>query len=188
MAWPPLEAGKDVLLEKPMAITVAECDRLLHAAERSRRVLSIGHELRVSTQWALIKRMLDAGEIGAPLYALVSLFRFPYRPGAGGWRYAADRVGSWILEEPVHFFDFVMWYFEALGDPTSVLAVGNSKRRAEGMYDDFSTRALPRACTRYQADAAGSSTITWWGSSAPRARSARGGRPRTRARSSPPTS
>lgn len=134
-----LEAGKDVLLEKPMAITVAECDRLLDAAARSRRVLSIGHELRVSTQWALIKRMLDAGEIGAPLYALVSLFRFPYRPGAGGWRYAADRVGSWILEEPVHFFDFVMWYFEPLGDPTSVLAVGNSKGRADGMYDDFST-------------------------------------------------
>lgn len=134
-----LDAGKDVLLEKPMAITVAECDRLLEAAARSRRVLSIGHELRVSTQWALIKRMLDAGEIGAPLYALVSLFRFPYRPGAGGWRYAADRVGSWILEEPVHFFDFVMWYFEPLGDPTSVLAVGNSQGRADGMYDDFST-------------------------------------------------
>jgi myo-inositol 2-dehydrogenase / D-chiro-inositol 1-dehydrogenase len=50
-----------------------------------------------------------------------------------------DRVGSWILEEPVHFFDFVMWYFEPLGDPTSVLAVGNSKGRADGMYDDFST-------------------------------------------------
>ena len=134
-----LEAGKDVLLEKPMAITVAECDRLLDAAGRSRRVLSIGHELRVSTQWALIKRMLDAGEIGAPLYALVSLFRFPYRPGAGGWRYAADRVGSWILEEPVHFFDFIMWYFEPLGDPTSVLAVGNSKGREPGKSDNFST-------------------------------------------------
>jgi myo-inositol 2-dehydrogenase/D-chiro-inositol 1-dehydrogenase len=138
MAIAALEAGKDVLLEKPMAVTVADCDRLVAVAERTGRVLSIGHELRVSTQWSLIKRMLDAGEIGAPLYALVSLFRFPYRPGAGGWRYAVDRVGSWILEEPVHFFDFVMWYFEPLGDPTSVLAVGNSKGRADGMYDDFS--------------------------------------------------
>jgi myo-inositol 2-dehydrogenase/D-chiro-inositol 1-dehydrogenase len=134
-----LEAGKHVLLEKPMAVTVAECDRLIAAAERSGRVLSIGHELRLSTQWAAIKRMLDGGEIGDPLYALVSLFRFPYRPGAGGWRYAADRVGSWILEEPVHFFDFLMWYFEPLGDPTSVLAVGNSKGRQPGMSDNFST-------------------------------------------------
>jgi myo-inositol 2-dehydrogenase/D-chiro-inositol 1-dehydrogenase len=134
-----LEAGKDVLLEKPMAVTVAECDQLIAAAERSGRVLSIGHELRLSTQWAAVKAMLDAGEIGEPLYALVSLFRYPYRPGAGGWRYAADRVGSWILEEPVHFFDFLMWYFEPLGDPTSVLAVGNSKGREPGLSDNFST-------------------------------------------------
>ena len=134
-----LEAGKDVLLEKPMAITVAECDRLVAAAERTGRVLSIGHELRLSTQWAAIKRMLDGGEIGDPLYALISLFRFPYRPGAGGWRHDAPRVGSWILEEPVHFFDFLMWYFEPLGDPTSVLAVGNSKGREPGMSDNFST-------------------------------------------------
>jgi myo-inositol 2-dehydrogenase/D-chiro-inositol 1-dehydrogenase len=39
----------------------------------------------------------------------------------------------------VHFFDFVMWYFESLGDPTSVLAVGNSKGRAAGMSDNLST-------------------------------------------------
>ena len=134
-----LEAGKDVLLEKPMAVTVAECDRLVAAAERSGRVLSIGHELRVSVQWSAIKAMIDAGEIGEPLHALVTLFRYPYRPGAGGWRYAAERVGSWILEEPVHFFDFVMWYFESLGDPTSVLAVGNSKGRTAGMSDNLTT-------------------------------------------------
>jgi myo-inositol 2-dehydrogenase/D-chiro-inositol 1-dehydrogenase len=134
-----LEAGKDVLLEKPMAVTAAECDRLIAAAERSRRVLSIGHDRRLTVQCSAINAMLDAGEIGEPLYALVTLFRYPYRPGAGGWRYAAERVGSWILEEPVHFFDLIMWYFESLGDPTSVLAVGNSKGREAGMSDNFST-------------------------------------------------
>jgi myo-inositol 2-dehydrogenase/D-chiro-inositol 1-dehydrogenase len=133
-----LEAGKDVLLEKPMAVSVAECDRLLAAAERSGRVLSVGHELRLSAQWGAVRAMVHAGEIGEPLYALVTLFRFPYRRGAGGWRYAPDRVGSWILEEPVHFFDFVMWCFEGLGDPTSILAVGNGKGRGAGLSDDFS--------------------------------------------------
>src|SRR5919201_5136228 len=43
-----LERGKDVLLEKPMAPTLGECDRLLAAARGSRRVLSVGHELRLS--------------------------------------------------------------------------------------------------------------------------------------------
>ena len=133
-----LEAGKDVLLEKPMATTVEGCDRLLQAAVAHNRVLSIGHELRLSSQWGAIKRLIDAGEIGDPRYALVTVFRFPYRRGSGDWRYARDRVGSWILEEPVHFFDFVMWYFEAWGEPQSVLAVGSGREGAAGMADNLS--------------------------------------------------
>src|SRR5262249_24622850 len=93
--------------------------------------------LRLSTQWGHIKGLIDAGEIGDPLYALFELFRFPYRPGAGGWRYDRERVGSWILEEPVHAFDFALWYFERWGDPLSVLALGNSKGRVDGLCDNF---------------------------------------------------
>jgi len=47
-----LEAGKDVLLEKPMATTLEDCDRLLAAARASGRVLTIGHELRLSASTA----------------------------------------------------------------------------------------------------------------------------------------
>jgi myo-inositol 2-dehydrogenase/D-chiro-inositol 1-dehydrogenase len=133
-----LEAGKDVLLEKPMALSAEECDRLIAAATRHDRVLTVGHELRLSTQWGRLKTIIDQGEIGEPLYALVSLFRFPYRRGSGGWRYAPDRVGSWTLEEPVHFFDLLLWYFERWGDPASVLAVGSSKGGRAGMQDNFS--------------------------------------------------
>ena len=125
-AVPALERGLHVLLEKPMATTIEDCDRLIAAAAAHDRILTIGHELRLSTQWGTVKALIDAGAVGEPMYALVSLFRFPYRPGTGGWRYARDRVGSWILEEPVHFFDFLMWYFERAGDPVSVLAVGNA--------------------------------------------------------------
>jgi myo-inositol 2-dehydrogenase / D-chiro-inositol 1-dehydrogenase len=136
-----LEQGKDVLLEKPMAATAAQCDRLLAAARRSGRILSIGHELRLSTQWGSVKAIIDAGDIGEPMYALHTLFRFPYRPGAEGWRHDRSRVGSWILEEPVHAFDSLMWYLERHGDPVSVLALGNggsSGRPAEtGMEDNF---------------------------------------------------
>ena len=132
-----LEAGKDVLLEKPMATTLEDCDRLLAAARRSGRVLTVGHELRLSAQYGRIKALIDAGEIGAPAYAAFSLFRFPFRPGSAGWRYDPARVGSWILEEPVHFFDFMMWYFDGLGDPLSVQAFGNVGARGPGLSDHF---------------------------------------------------
>lgn len=138
MAIAALDAGKDVLLEKPMASTIAECEQILAAVRRTGRVLSVGHEFRISTQWGFIKRLIAAGEIGDLLYANVSLFRFPYRQGSGGWRYDRDTVGSWILEEPVHFFDMLMWWFAGVGDPTSVQAFGNSKGRGAGMYDNFS--------------------------------------------------
>ncbi len=131
-----LEAGKDVLLEKPMATTLEGCDRLLAAARRTGRVLSIGHELRLSAQYGRVKTLIEAGEIGTPVHVAFSLFRFPFRPGSEGWRYDPARVGSWILEEPVHFFDFVMWYFEPIGDPLSVLAV-SSGAHPTPMPDSF---------------------------------------------------
>lgn len=139
-----LESGKHVLLEKPMALSVGACDRLTEAAEASGKVLTIGHEFRLSTQWGRIKLLIDQGVIGSPLYAMVSLSRFPYRQGSGGWRYDRHRVGSWILEEPVHFFDSVMWYFEALGDPSALVAFGNCRPRDGGgdraaMADNFTT-------------------------------------------------
>ena len=71
------------------------------------------------------------------MYAVHTLFRFPYRPGAEGWRHDQSRVGSWILEEPVHAFDSLMWYLERHGDPVSVLALGNGRRPEEGMEDNF---------------------------------------------------
>jgi len=134
-----LEAGKDVLLEKPMATTREDCDRLLAAARASGRVLSIGHEFRLSTQWGRAKQLLDEGAIGDPLFVNINLFRNFYRTGADGWRYDRRRVGSWILEEAVHFFDFALWYLASRGDPLSVRAFGNQRAgRSEGMYDNFS--------------------------------------------------
>ena len=133
-----LEAGKNVLLEKPMASTIADCDLIVEAVRRTGRTLSVGHEFRASKQWGVIRELIRDGEIGEPLYANISLFRFPYRQGAGGWRYERGRIGSWILEEPVHFFDMLMWWFEELGDPCAVHGFGNSKGREPGMYDNFS--------------------------------------------------
>jgi myo-inositol 2-dehydrogenase/D-chiro-inositol 1-dehydrogenase len=54
----------------------------------------------------------------------IALFRHPYRQGSGGWRYDRARVGSWILEEPVHFFDLALWYLAASGTPVAVSALG----------------------------------------------------------------
>lgn len=133
-----LDAGKHVLLEKPMAITLNECDDIVAAAKRNRGLLSVGHEFRFSKQWGAIKEIIDSGDIGELLYCNAVLFRFPYRKGVENWRYRSETVGSWILEEPIHFLDFALWYFEGFGRPQAVRAFATQKTPASsGLYDNF---------------------------------------------------
>lgn len=134
-----LESGRHLLLEKPMALSLEHCSRLVDLARRRGRVLAIGHELRMSSLWGKVKQLVDAGAIGEPLYALIELWRRPYRLGSGGWRYDINRVGDWILEEPIHFFDLARWYFSGAGEPTGVYAAANGKRADHpGLHDNFS--------------------------------------------------
>lgn len=134
-----LEAGKHLLLEKPMGISLAECDSMISAAAKNDRLLCVGHELRLSSMWGKAKEMIDDGFIGTPQYCLVELSRNPYRLGAEGWRYDIDRVGNWILEEPIHFFDLARWYLESAGTPSRVYANANSRDTSRPeLQDNFS--------------------------------------------------
>src|SRR3954467_1941277 len=134
-----LNAGCHLLLEKPMAIRVEDCRAIIQLAEKRGRQLAVGHEMRLSPQWGEIKRMIERGTIGEPHYVLVELSRKPYRLGASGWRYDQQRVGSWVLEEPIHFFDLARWYLEGAGDPVELYAYGKSRdpQRPE-LFDNFS--------------------------------------------------
>src|SRR4051794_32717377 len=134
-----LESGRHLLLEKPMALSVEHCDALNALAAQKNRLLAIGHEFRLSSLWGRVKQMIDAGDIGEPQYALIELWRRPYRLGADGWRYDINRVGNWILEEPIHFFDLARWYFASAGDPVSVFAQASARRRDHPeLQDNFS--------------------------------------------------
>ncbi len=134
-----LGSGKHLLLEKPMGVSLEECDDMIRLAKDNKCLFAVGHELRLSSMWGKAKSMIDEGFIGDPLYALVELSRNPYRQGADGWRYDIDRVGSWILEEPIHFFDLARWYLEAAGQPESIYATANSRQPDHPeLHDNFS--------------------------------------------------
>lgn len=134
-----MRRGRHVLLEKPMAITLEDCKAIVAAAKEHGVHLAVGHELRLSSQWGKIKKIIESGKLGVPRYVLVELSRKPYRQGASGWRYDPSRVGSWVLEEPIHFFDLARWYLEGSGDPVELHAYGNSRDgERPGLYDNFS--------------------------------------------------
>jgi myo-inositol 2-dehydrogenase/D-chiro-inositol 1-dehydrogenase len=131
--------GLHVLLEKPMALSIDDCHAIIAASKQASKHLAIGHELRLSSQWGEIKKIIERGTIGKPHYVLVELSRKPYRLGNSGWRYDAARVGSWVLEEPIHFFDLARWYLQGSGDPVELYAVANSiDPKRPGLFDNFS--------------------------------------------------
>jgi myo-inositol 2-dehydrogenase / D-chiro-inositol 1-dehydrogenase len=133
-----LAAGKHLLLEKPMALSLRECDDLIALARKHDRIFAVGHELRLSSLWGKAKELIASGFIGEPKYALIELSRRPYRLGSENWRYDITRVGSWILEEPIHFFDLARWYLSSLGDPQTVYATANSRQAGhEELKDNF---------------------------------------------------
>lgn len=134
-----LQSGRHLLLEKPMCMSLEHCDRLIALAKEKQRLLAIGHELRLSSLWATVKQLVDDGHVGEPRYVLVELSRRPYRQGAEGWRYDIERVGDWILEEPIHFFDLARWYMGRLGEPTQVTARASSRQPGHPeLQDNFS--------------------------------------------------
>lgn len=132
-----LESGRHLLLEKPMAVTLEHCDELIALAKAKKLHLALGHELRHSSLWGKAREMIAEGAVGEPLYLLIELWRRPYRLGSGGWRYDIQRVGNWILEEPIHFFDLARWYLGT--DPISVYARANSRQPDHPeLQDNFS--------------------------------------------------
>ena len=144
-----LESGRHLLLEKPMCLTVAHCEELIAVAAAQRKVLAVGHEMRLSSLWGRVRELIATGVIGAPLYALIELWRRPYRLGADGWRYDISRVGNWILEEPIHFFDLARWYFQGTAEPVSVYARANGKRADHPELQDHFSAVVNFSGGRY---------------------------------------
>ncbi len=132
-----LAAGKHVLVEKPMALTVADADALVAAARATDRVVAVGHAMRVFELFERVKALLDAGRLGEPLHLGLDLWRRPHRAGAGGWKADPERLGSTILEEPVHYLDLARWY---LGDPTEVLAWASSRPGRAALHENLDVR------------------------------------------------
>jgi predicted dehydrogenase len=91
MSTAALYAGKHVLCEKPMAITLAECESMVSAAEYNGRHLMIGHNMRFDPVYRRAKEMLDDGVIGD-----IITFRTIYgNSGPEGW----SMDGTWFFDK-----------------------------------------------------------------------------------------
>lgn len=118
-----LEAGKAVYLEKPMAITVEGCDRILAAAYRNRVRLYVGHNMRHMAFVKKMKELVDAGAIGEVKAGWCRHF-VAYGGDAYFKDWHADRrnTTSLLLQKGAHDIDVL--HFLCGGYSTRVTAMG----------------------------------------------------------------
>jgi predicted dehydrogenase len=92
-----LEAGNDVLLEKPMAMSVHECQAILDARDRSGRVLQVGFVCRFAATVAAAQKHIEAGRLGHIYQARAVMLRRRGIPGLGRWFTDRAQSGGGVL-------------------------------------------------------------------------------------------
>jgi predicted dehydrogenase len=122
-------AGKHVFCEKPMALTVDECDDMIHAARRSEVALQIGFMRRFQDEFVEARRRIAAGDVGEPM-VIKSLTRGPGLPPP--WAWDLKKSNGMLAEVNSHDFDCVRWLVGS--DITRVYAeTANMKGASRGV-------------------------------------------------------
>jgi predicted dehydrogenase len=124
-----LEAGKDVLVEKPMALTLADCERMDAAARTSGRRLCVSYYRRALPRFERLREIVLGGEIGVPRAVEVRHFRPAEERPAQSWKLDPAVGGGGIFADThTHTLD---WLCSVFGPPGAVR--GLAKRQA-GLY------------------------------------------------------
>jgi predicted dehydrogenase len=136
-----LRAGVDVLVEKPMAPSLEECDAMIAAAAEHGRVLSVVAQNRFRDDMATLKEVLDSGLLGPVSHVQVS---------SAWWRGTAyydlwwrgtweSEGGGCTLNHAIHHLDLTLWM---LGTPRAVTAVLTNAQHENAEVEDLSVAVL----------------------------------------------
>jgi predicted dehydrogenase len=99
-----LEAGKHVFLEKPIASTLEDAQKIMAAAKGAKGILFIGHIVRFNPRYRMAKEAIDAGRIGK-IVALSSRRNIP----AAWTPEILNKIGP-IVGDAIHDTDIMLWF------------------------------------------------------------------------------
>jgi len=122
-------AGKHVLVEKPIALTLEDADRMISACRDAGVKLGVVFQRRAEPLFQRIRQAVQAGDLGALTLGVVTL---PYFRGQAYYDSAAWR-GTWALDgggvlmnQGIHIIDLLLWY---MGDPVEISAFAGTLHR-----------------------------------------------------------
>jgi predicted dehydrogenase len=103
-----LQAGKHVVCEKPMAVTLEEADRMIDAAARTDRVLTIFHQRRYNPDFVQVRNVINSGILGRIVEIKVRESRFTRR---WDWQTLQKFGGGTLNNNGAHFLDQALQLF-----------------------------------------------------------------------------
>ncbi|MBQ9392518.1 MAG: Gfo/Idh/MocA family oxidoreductase [Oscillospiraceae bacterium] len=161
-----LYAGKHVLCEKPMAVTLGECESMVAAAERNGRYLMIGHNMRFDPVYRQAKQLLDEGVIGD-----VITFRAVIgNAGPEGWAMGSRDEDTWYFDKTkaamgalsdlgIHKVDLLQFLLGQKVVETTSKVVTLNKRGDDGKLISVDDNAL--CILRMSGGAMGTMAASW---------------------------
>jgi len=116
-----MSAGVNVMCEKPMALTVEACEQMIAEAERSGKILQIGHCVRFWPEYAKAKEIIESGKYGKVVAATFQRLGSAPTWSIDNWFTDEQRSGGMALDLHIHDTDYVQYLF---GMPKAVCSVG----------------------------------------------------------------
>lgn len=104
-----LEAGKHVMCEKPMAINAEEAKKMVDAAKRTGKKLTIGYQNRQRPDSLYVKRECDEGTLGDIYYAKAIALRRRAVPTWGVFLNEYEQGGGPLIDIGTHALDLTLW-------------------------------------------------------------------------------
>jgi predicted dehydrogenase len=106
-----LRAGKHLLLEKPIALTLDDAQAIMQEAARAGTICSIGYEFRINPVVQTLKALLGEGGLGELQAISMYFWRGPFQYGKSSrWIQRAECSGGLLVEEACHWFDLLRWF------------------------------------------------------------------------------
>jgi predicted dehydrogenase len=111
-----LAAGKHIFVEKPLAMTSADCERIDDTARQQGVRLMVGHNYRFFDATRKLKTTYDSGAIGDAVLSTFELVHGPLAPSLESqpvpeWYFDREKVGMWLLDLGYHLVDLFRWLF-----------------------------------------------------------------------------
>ncbi len=117
-----MQAGMHVVCEKPMALSLEDCDAMIAASQKYNKQLFIAQCIRFWPEYAELKKIHDAEELGTPVsFRFERLSGMPGWGGPDSWFFQKDKSGGCLFDLHVHDVDFTHYL---LGKPQAVCAQG----------------------------------------------------------------